>query len=401
MKVLHIASADYTGAGLCAKRICKALLNIGIDSKCLVLEKRLNNDYVIPYNLTKWHKIRIYWIKALRFLHLYKFNRELNFEHLMKQYNFWGSLPVSPYPLHKHPLVKEADIIHLHYIDDFLDYPSFFAKVKKKIIWTQHDESINFGISHHGNAFNALPTKIKKIDNKYKKNKHKAIKQSENLTLVSLSNTMYEFNRSHNFTRNIPDIIINNSVDYHDFFPIDKNAAREIFGIPSDKIILLFVAADISDPYKGLRNLVSAVNQLNDSRLKICTVGLNNHKADDIENLIRLGSLTDIRLLRIAYSTADYFIMPSKQEAFAQTPLEAMACGLPVVAYPCSGMPELINNENGVICDGFDTQSLIKGITIAMQRNYSAKEIREYVISKYSPEKIANLYLKLYKTELC
>lgn len=35
------------------------------------------------------------------------------------------TLPVSKHDLSRHPLVKEADIIHLHWINNFVDYPSF------------------------------------------------------------------------------------------------------------------------------------------------------------------------------------------------------------------------------------------------------------------------------------
>lgn len=397
MKIIHIVTSDYTGAGLCAKRICKAQIALGINAKLLVLEKTCNDTYIISYPQSPWIHIRKYWIKILRRLHLYKLCRELSFEHLMQHYHFWGSLPLSPYRIHSHPLVKEADIIHLHYIDSFLDYPSFFRHVQKKIIWTQHDESINFGISHYMSAYQALPYKIKLLDKYYKTIKQKAILQIKNLTLISLSQMMYEFNRSNAFTQNLRDIIINNSVDYNDFQPIDKKNARIQLNLPLNKILLLFVAADISDERKGLRDLVKAVQMMNNSELKICTVGLNNHKADDISGLIRFGTIKNCKQLSIIYSAADYFVMPSLQEAFAQTPLEAMACGKPVIAYPCSGIRELLNKNNGIVCDDFSIKSLVKALTIAMKTQYNALSIRKYIIQHYSPAQIAQQYLETYQ----
>lgn len=396
MKIVHIVTSDYTGAGLCAKRICKAQRDLGLDAILLVKEKTSNDNYIIQYPSSFLSFVKKNWIKVLRKLHLYQMNRELNFAHLMTQYKFWGSLPVSSYRLDKSSLIRKADIIHLHYIDDFIDYPSFFRLINKKIIWTQHDESINFGISHYTNAYNNLPEKIKRLDCYYYKLKQNALTQAKDLMLVSLSEMMYNFNRSHSFTQNMPDTIIHNSVDYNIYKPIDKEKAREFFNISKHCIILLFAAADISDKRKGLRDLVKAAAKINNPNIKICTIGLNNRKVDDIKGLIRLGTIKDPQIMSYAYSAADYFIMPSFQEAFAQTPLEAMACGKPVIAYPCSGTKELINKNNGIVCKDFTVDSLVDAIIEAMHINYNSKDIRKFIINNYSPEKIAQQYLSLY-----
>lgn len=89
--------------------------------------------------------------------------------------------------------------------------------------------------------------------------------------------------------------------------------------------------------------------------------------------------------------------MPSYQEAFAQAPLEAMACGLPIIAFPCSGTEELIETNTGVLCRDFTSQALEEGLREAFSINYSSKYIRAYVIDRFSPEKIAQQYIEFYK----
>jgi len=94
-------------------------------------------------------------------------------------------------------------------------------------------------------------------------------------------------------------------------------------------------------------------------------------------------------------TAADYFILPSFQEAFAQSPLEAMSCGTLVVAFPCSGIPELINN--GIICKDFTVEALTHGIKEAMRRDFCRDKIRKDVLSRFSYDRIARQYIELYQ----
>ena len=92
--------------------------------------------------------------------------------------------------------------------------------------------------------------------------------------------------------------------------------------------------------------------------------------------------------------------MPSFQEGFAQTPLEAMSCGTPVISFPCSGTEELINNSNGVICKDFSTEALIDGIKKGLSRQYNPANIRKFIEDHFSYDLIANQYKNLYKSIL-
>ena len=173
--------------------------------------------------------------------------------------------------------------------------------------------------------------------------------------------------------------IINNSVDYEAFKPLDKQQSRHLLGINKESIVFVFVAASINDKRKGLDLLSETLQRMNIPNAVILAVG-DNKDGIKRKNVISIGAKNSSDELCAAYSCGDFFVMPSKKEAFAQTPLEAMACGLPVVAFPVSGTEELINVNNGVICDGFTSESLEKGLRTAMNRNYSSEYIRQYII---------------------
>jgi glycosyltransferase involved in cell wall biosynthesis len=88
--------------------------------------------------------------------------------------------------------------------------------------------------------------------------------------------------------------------------------------------------------------------------------------------------------------------MPSRQEAFAQTPLEAMACGLPVVAFPCSGTEELINVCNGVRAEDFSRDSLKSALKKAMAASYTRDTIRKDVLTRFGLKNTVDKYSGVY-----
>lgn len=73
-----------------------------------------------------------------------------------------------------------------------------------------------------------------------------------------------------------------------------------------------------------------------------------------------------------------------------------MACGTPVVSFPCSGAHDLINEQNGIVCSDFTAEALVDGICEAMSRKHDSGAIRESVVARFSYDKIAKQYLELY-----
>jgi glycosyltransferase involved in cell wall biosynthesis len=164
--------------------------------------------------------------------------------------------------------------------------------------------------------------------------------------------------------------------------------------------MFLFAAQDIHEDRKGLKELIGALEELKiPNTLLVCLgnfIAIHNASFE-----IRCeGFVGNNRLQSLYYSAADFFVLPSFQEAFCQTPIEAMACGTPVVAFPCSGASDLINEDNGVVCEYFTADALANGIKTAMSREYDPKIIREDVINRFSYDKIAQQYIELYKKVL-
>lgn len=388
MKILHITKDDFSGAGLCCMRIHKSLLEIGIDSKVIVERKRNKVDGVYQYG----------HYRQLLYRAINKLLRKVGITHsdynemlkLSEKTHVPYTLPTSKVDLSKHPLVKEADVIHLHWVNGYVDYPSFFATINKPIVWTLHDENLFYGISQYSNSYNPDNS----LEIKYNSIKINSLKQIKNLAVIFLSNYLYNKFADNSRIKDASKYIIHNSVDCSIFKPKDKLAVRNRLGIGNDTIVLLFMAYMITDPRKGLVTLLKAVKILG-GNIKILAVGITEGFED--EKLITTGLITDVSEMSDIISAADYFVMPSQQEAFAQTPLEAMACGIPAIVFPVSGTEELIQDINGVRCEGFALDDLLNGLRKAFSKKYDANEIRMYVKKEFSPSTIAGQYVSVYK----
>ena len=393
MKVLHFCISDIAGAGLCCVRIHQSLLDCGIDSKVVVHTKCSDSPEVYQYESIR-NKIYRVISKVFRSLGLPLTERSKVLMMALRHKTTY-SLPVSYVDITKCQWYEWADVIHLHWINNYVDYPSFFKKNTKPVVWTLHDENLFYGIAHHHRSI--LPDD--KMERKYKQLKIETIRNAANLSIVFLSKFMYDKFGSEMIIEGKRKLVINNSVN-GDIFKIgDKSSLRKKYGFAEDKKIILFVAGDINDPNKGLEQLSKAVAELNDERYVILAIG-SNLSGTQWPYTISYGRVSDPHILSELISTADIFALPSFQEAFPQSPLEAMACGIPVLSFPVSGIVEAVNDQNGIICNDFTVSELVRGIKLMSQKQYDAATIREDVLARYSPEKIAHQYINLYQQVL-
>jgi len=390
MKVLHITTDDYGGAGLCCLRIHQSLLNSGIDSKVVTIHntKHVTGEYSYGYLKDILSRAFSKWLRLIGL----KLNDRSKIGALSKKYNTAYSLPVSTIDLTQCELTQWADIIHLHWVNNYLDCPSFFRKVKKPIVWTLHDENLFYGIAHHHKSILAnYPLEIK-----YRKIKYDAVRSAESLTVVFLSEMMLQNFGNEKIIENRQKFVINNSVNTSVFHAYDKNVMRKKYGIDMQKKVVLFIAVEITDPNKGL-DVLSEVLWDVDTDAQILAIGGNPTK-QSWKNVRSVGLVRGQREMAELISCADFFAMPSYQEAFSQSPIEAMACGLPVVAFPVSGTSELINERNGIVCDDFTSASLRKGIESLISNHYDASAIRQDMVIRFSPETIAKKYCTIYNS---
>ena len=409
MKVLHITANDFMGAGWCVLRIHKALLSLGVESKVLVAKKH-SRDALVFEMLPNHEGVRKPENKLFRKIHT--FFQLLGFFRIRTERASgltknikWNTpvtwhAPITDYDLLQSVLVKEADIIHLHWIAGFLDYESFFSKIDKPIVWTLHDENIAFGGFHYSRDKQKNYECCQQVEDYYVRIKQKAISQVKELHLVALSDWMQQFIERQPFLTGRPVHRIYNGVDCDVYRIFPQAPARSVLGIPDDCVVFAFCAYRLYDERKGLKDLVKALEALRNDKIAILCIGGGDMPVETEIPAFFTGEIGSDLLMSFLYSAADYFALPSYQEVFAQTPLEAMACGLPVVAYPCSGTSDLIRDFNGVVCSDFTVEALREGIKKLMKTLYDRESIRNHIVEHFAHQKIAGQYKDLYQSIL-
>ncbi len=409
MKIVHITTCDYGGAGLAVLRIHDSLLQLGIDSSVLVADKRTSLSTVFQVEPTATlntnkkpsNKLLKVTKNILRrrgwFLtNLEKYRKMFNSLKKADQ-EVCFTFPITSYDLAEDELVKEADVIHLHWVADFVDYPTFFKKVTKPIVWTFHDENIGLGGFHYQCAKDEYYDIYQPLEDAFCGIKREALAYCHNLYVVALSNKMKAFVDGLDFLKPRKKTIIHNSVNHERFRIIDKAYSRDLFHVPRENLVFSFCANEIGDERKGLKELIMALELLGDNNITLLCIGPGELPIDPSFHTICIGKIDNEDVLAALYSCSDRFVMPSFQEAFAQTPLEAMACGVPVIVFPCSGTEELINDDNGVRCKDFTVEALFLGIKESLKRQYNNHKIRNDVMSRFAPRLIAEQYLQVYK----
>jgi glycosyltransferase involved in cell wall biosynthesis len=87
-----------------------------------------------------------------------------------------------------------------------------------------------------------------------------------------------------------------------------------------------------------------------------------------------LGPLTGEPLVR-AYSASDVFVFPSRTDTFGLVMLEAMACGLPVAAYPVPGPLDVVGNAPAAVLDNDLRKACLGALAIARQNALGAARL--------------------------
>ena len=208
MNILHISTTQDGGAAFCARRIHKALESKGVESRMLFafcgnpMPDEIKGDLVKP---DSWFGLSYKIFKVLRiaasfipgYTNCFSLRRRLNKDNKKLPQPLYLHQPLSEYhQLSNHSLVHWADIIHLHWVSDFIDYPTFFKGVNKPIVWTLHDVFPAVGVMHNNANKSTVPDSIKEIDDLCRKIKREGVSCKRDIYPIAIRTTAQTFCRA-------------------------------------------------------------------------------------------------------------------------------------------------------------------------------------------------------------
>lgn len=205
-------------------------------------------------------------------------------------------------------------------------------------------------------------------------------------------------------------VLIRNGIDLASQRPSTNGGMRRELGLADGQIGIITVANLIS--YKGHFDLLNAMSGVRMPLVKLFLVGRDDGIGAQLRNRVRelgisekvvfLGPRTDVPCL---LRCMDVFVLPSHEEGSSNALIEAMACGMPIVATDVGGNPEVLSfGRFGLLVPARDPQALASAIERATQLGspvlQKAREAVEFVRSNYSAAEMVRAHLEFYRHKL-
>ncbi|MBZ0180311.1 MAG: glycosyltransferase family 4 protein [Melioribacteraceae bacterium] len=418
MKVLHINNSDTIGG---AARACfnihNALLSMGVDSNILVQTKSGKDNNVIPAGSGSLSKLYTVIRKGIDFSLISLLTK--------KEYGRF-SFPLLGSNISKNPFAKEADILHLHWINEgFFSLQTLRSlfKINKPVVWTLHDMWAFTGGCHYDNKCgnfksrcgNCPALKLKSDQDTSSTIFARKIElfNDAKINFVTCSKWLAGEAKSSTLLEKFDITPIPNPINTELYSPTDKSISKQKLNLSIDKLHILFATMTLKEKRKGFHILLDALKLLNENyhllkeKIEIIVMGAGDqsHFKEIPFKTIFTGRLNNDKEIVNCYNAADLFVAPSIQDNLPNTVMEALSCGVPTAAFNIGGMSDMIDHKlNGYLADEVSPVKLAEAINWLVEKLSATNNLRinarEKVLNNFTEKIVAQKYLELYKSIL-
>lgn len=411
MKVAHFSDGDKYGALGAAYDLHKKMLEQGIESRFFLRIKSREDACIVEISdSTALYKLR-------QLINTMYFEQNRTDTTMFFSYNRLG-IELTEDVLSR---LKEYDIIHFHWIARFLNNEAIrkIISLGKPIVWTMHDFNPMTGGCHYpdkctkffSDCSECPQLAIKKLNITSFVLKDKRCTYGNKIHVVVASNWLKKLVEKSYVFSDAECSLIPIGIDVERFKILDRKKCKKNFGFSEDTKIILMGAQLVKARTKGYAELVEMFGMLKEEqyiqrlmecdKIKLVSFGYGGEVFDSLGiSNVNMGFIDDRDRLCELYNAADVFIFPSIQETFGMTAVEAMACGIPVIAYDVCAMQDIIiNGINGYKIDRGNykdmAQTLVKvlrGADGPMDPYLCRQRIVEKYSLQYETDEMLNLY---------
>lgn len=272
-----------------------------------------------------------------------------------------------------------VDVVHSHHIGPML-YSSLAAKLSTKVqhIHTEHD------------AWHLNEKKDRYIQ--------KLILFLSKPKLVADANFVKK--ALNNIFKNYPIYTIKNGIDPYKFNVGNKREAQKALGIRLPNHAIIIGNAARLESVKGQSNLIESMLFL-DKNYHLLLAGSGSEK-ENLQSLVKQCKLEDrvhflghIDHMPTFYQALDVFCLPSNNEGFPLSTLEAQSCGIPCVANDVGGVSETLCPQHSELVNSNLPIALTYAINNIAKRTLQGSP-REFILNHNNAKSMANAYEALY-----
>jgi glycosyltransferase involved in cell wall biosynthesis len=363
LRVAHICTYPDGGAGIAARRLHQALPAQGVDSRFLSLgqpRSSFDGGQVYAHQPTVSDRLShrlnpSRWAKVARAKAA-----------LIPGYD-WFSAPDSILRPENASALADVDIVHLHWVADFINWPSFWPRLKRRrqiVVWTLHDQNAFTGGCHYAGPCRQYEKACRScpqlrgnegmLVSGFFEERRRALSYGP-AAIVTPSRWLGECARRSSLLTTFSRQVIPYGLPTDIYKPLPEHKRTQLrasLGISEEEKVLLFVADDLANQRKGYARLLASLphlpSMLGGTKLVCITVG-RGETPQDISNQVRtisVGSIAEPVRMAELYSLADLFVIASLEDNFPNTILEAHCSGTPVAGYAATGIAEMI--ESGI-----------------------------------------------------
>ena len=409
MKILHISTS--VNASSANTHLHMALKRSGIDSNILVKHCDLEDENIHVINNGFKDKVinkcSSFWNRQC--IKKYEKDENMPFSVSLRGKDISGL-----------EYVQEADIIHLHWICNFLSpYDIYRLMISgKKIVWTCHDSwpftggcHVRYGCERFWHDCGECPILYsldqKDITSRIMKNKKKYLMDSP-ITFIAPSNWMKNNIKNSRLFRNCDCEVIHNTMDLK-LFKEKKSFSRLKYRKETSKYHILFGATSAALPYKGFHYLIQLLKDLHvyhtqlAKNIVVHVIGAQGSAEKILKEFecVFWGYVSDQEKMAEIYNLVDVFIYPSIDDNLPNMVMESLACATPVVSFDTGGISDMVvHKENGYLASYKDQQDLLNGFFWVLEnndKNRLGKSGRLKIEREFCEEMIAGKHIELYQ----